>query len=75
LLRRFREHANTLQEQELRRALRELQNGTAAEAVLTELARALTNKLIHGPTVAIRNASADGRADQLEYLKSLYQLD
>jgi glutamyl-tRNA reductase len=75
LLRRFREHANTLQEQELRRALRELQNGTAAEAVLAELARALTNKLIHAPTVAIRNASADGRADQLEYLKSLYQLD
>jgi glutamyl-tRNA reductase len=75
LLRRFRENATALQEQELRRALRELQNGAAAEAVLTELARSLTNKLIHAPTVALRNASADGRADQLEYLKTLYQLD
>jgi len=43
--------------------------------VLADLARSLTNKLIHAPTVAIRNASADGRADELEYLKSLYRLD
>jgi glutamyl-tRNA reductase len=39
------------------------------------MARALTNKLIHTPTVAIREAGADGRSDLLEYLKSLYRLD
>jgi glutamyl-tRNA reductase len=75
LLRRFRDSAATVQEQELQRALRELRAGAPAEEVLSGLARSLTNKLIHAPTVAIRNASADGRNDQLDYLKSLYQLD
>jgi glutamyl-tRNA reductase len=75
LLRQFRDSASALQEQEVQRALRELRGGAPAEQVLAGLARSLTNKLIHAPTVAIRNASADGRNDQLEYLKSLYQLD
>ena len=43
--------------------------------MLSELSRNLTNKLIHPPTIAIRNASADGRSDLLEYIKTLYQLD
>jgi glutamyl-tRNA reductase len=75
LLRRFRDHATTLQDQELQRALRDLRGGASPEAVLSELARSLTNKLIHAPTVAIRNANAEGRADQIEYLKTLFQLD
>jgi len=75
LLRRFRESAAAVQEHELQRALRELEAGAPTELVLAGLARALTNKLIHAPTVAIRNASADGRNDQLDYLKTLYQLD
>ncbi len=37
--------------------------------------KALTNKLIHPTTVAIRKASAEGRSDLLEYLKNLYRLD
>jgi len=75
LLRQFRDNASALQEQELQRALRELRGGAGAEEVLAGLARSLTNKLIHAPTVAIRNASADGRHDQLDILKSLYRLD
>ena len=57
------------------RAAPELEAGGDPEAVLAAFARGLTNKLIHPPTVAIREASADGRADLLEYLKSLYRLD
>ena len=75
LLRRFRDSADSIQEQELRRALRDLQAGVPPEQALSTLARSLTNKLIHAPTIAIRNASADGRNDQLEILKNLYQLD
>ena len=41
---------------------------------LARLSRNLTNKLIHTPTVAIRNASAEGRTDLLEYLRGLYAL-
>lgn len=75
LLKRFREQADAVKSAELARALKELEAGGDPEAVLASFARGLTNKLIHPPTVAIREASADGRADLLEYLKTLYRLD
>jgi glutamyl-tRNA reductase len=75
LLRQFRTSAQSIQAQELQRALRELQGGLPADQVVANLARSLTNKLIHSPTIAIRNASADGRTDLLDYVRQLYQID
>lgn len=75
ILTRFRARAEALQMQELQRALARLNNGESADAVVQSLARALTNKLIHEPTVAIREASAEGRNDVLHYLRTLYGLD
>ena len=75
MLKRFRDRASAVQQQELERALKDLRKGEDAEQVLAALSRSLTNKLIHTPTTALREAAADGRADVLEYLKTLYQLD
>jgi glutamyl-tRNA reductase len=75
VLKRFRDRAGAVAELELERALKDLRKGSDPEAVVTALSRGLTNKLIHTPTTAIRDAAADGRADLLEYLKTLYQLD
>lgn len=75
LLTRFRDRAVAVQQQELERALKSLRKGDDAEQVLAALSRSLTNKLIHTPTTALRDAAADGRADVLEYLKTLYKLD
>ena len=75
VLRQFREQAQATADAELAAAVKALQAGTDPEAVLAQLARGLTNKLIHPPTAAIRSASAEGRSDLLEYVKSLYQLD
>ncbi|MFW6094400.1 MAG: glutamyl-tRNA reductase [Pseudomonadota bacterium] len=75
LLRDFRGHAERLRDLELERAVKALDGGADPQAVLDKLARSLTNKLIHSPTVAIREASAEGRTDLLEYLKTLYRLD
>jgi glutamyl-tRNA reductase len=75
LLRSFRDHAEAIKQAELARAIRDLNNGSRPDQVLAGLARTLTNKLIHTPTAAIRDASADGRTDLLEYLKTLYRLD
>jgi glutamyl-tRNA reductase len=75
VLKRFRDRAGAIAERELERALKDLRNGSDPQAVVTALSRGLTNKLIHTPTTAIRDAAADGRADLLEYLKTLYQLD
>jgi glutamyl-tRNA reductase len=72
LLRSFRERAETVQAQELERARQRLSKGASPEEVLQELARGLTNKLIHDPTVAIREASADGRHDLLELIRRVY---
>ncbi len=75
LLTRFRSRAETLQLLELERAIQRLNNGEGAEEILKAFARTLTNKLIHEPTIAIREASAEGRHDMLDYVRALYGLD
>lgn len=75
LLRSFRERAEDVQAQELQRARQRLGKGAAPEDVLNELARGLTNKLIHDPTVAIRQASAEGRHDLLDLIRRLYGIE
>ena len=75
LLKAFREQAQQVQHDELDKALKELSKGAEAEEVIRRLSNNLTNKLIHAPTIAMRDASAAGRSDQLEYLGSLYGLD
>jgi len=75
LLRQLRENAQDAQLAELEKARRALARGVDADQVVATLAQALTNKLIHPPTAAIRQASADDRVDRLDFLQSLYKLD
>lgn len=70
----LRQQAEQLRDAELEKALRLLSNGKSAEEVLNNLARGLTNKLIHSPTVQLRKASAEGRDDYLEMAQDLFQL-
>ena len=75
LLRQFRQRAEEARDEELARALQRLATEHDPEKVIERLARDLTNKLLHGPIAAIRDASADGRTDILNYLRSRYGLD
>ena len=75
LLRKLRENAQDAQLAELEKARRALAAGGDANEVVAALSQALTNKLMHPPTAAIRQASAEGRVDLLDILKSLYKLD
>ena len=70
----FRRDAKTTQEAELARAMKDLSKGDDPAAVLERFSHNLTNKLIHAPTIGIRNASAEGRTDLLEYCKTLFGL-
>jgi glutamyl-tRNA reductase len=70
----FRGQAESLRDQELDKALKQLENGKPAEEVIAMLARGLTNKMLHHPTIQMRKASADGRGDLLELVQELYQL-
>ena len=73
-LRKFRNKAEKVREQELKRALKGLNQGASAEVILESLARTITNKLIHTPSVQMKKASAEGREELLQLVQELYEL-
>ena len=70
-LRRLRAHGEATRAELLARARQQLDAGAAAEAVLEQLAHALTNRLLHAPTAALREAAVAGDADMLRALQRL----
>jgi glutamyl-tRNA reductase len=56
----LRAQAETARTQTLDQALRMLGNGRSAEDALEFLANTLTNRLLHSPTQALREAAASG---------------
>lgn len=73
-IRALRESATAMREAEVSRALRQLARGENAADVLEQLARALTNKLTHDPTAALRQADHEGDAQLLEAARRLFDL-
>ena len=67
-------HHDQLRVAELKRARRLLAGGAQAEEVLEQLARGLTNKFLHAPTEALRQAGSAERAELLSLLHHIYQL-
>ena len=65
-IRAFREQANKHREDVLANARRQLLAGKDPHAVVTELARVLTNKLIHEPSVQMKHAAYHGDQEQLK---------
>ncbi|WP_409524851.1 glutamyl-tRNA reductase [Nitrincola sp. MINF-07-Sa-05] len=70
----LRNHAHQICELELEKAQRQLQAGKSAEQVMAALARGLTNKLLHQPTVQLRQASAEGQREMQRLVQNLFQL-
>lgn len=73
-LRAFRDKADAIRERELERALKALEKGEPAESVVSSLARSLTQKLVHSPSVQMKKASAEGRDELLELTAELFEL-
>ena len=71
----FRSSAEAVQQQVLAQALKQVEKGDDPVSVIKNLARTLTNKLIHHPTLAIRDASANGETEVIDTLRKLYRLD
>jgi len=71
---RFRRKHDEIKTSELDKALGRLQKGDDPEKVLTTLANQLTNKIIHTPSVQMKQAKMEGRDDILAAIESLYQL-
>lgn len=75
VLRAYRQQAESLRDDELQKAQRQLANGASADEVLAQLARSLTNKLLHAPSVQLKKLSAEGRLDALALAQELFALD
>lgn len=75
VLRSFRRQGEEISAEELQKALRSLNSGTPAEDVLAQLARGLTNKLLHTPSVQLKRLSADGRHEALAVAQELFGLN
>lgn len=71
----YRASAESICEREVERALRQLARGEQAEQVVLQLARTVTNKLIHAPTTGLKRASEAGRKDILSSAHELLGLD
>lgn len=73
-IRGYREQAERLRDEAMQHARRQLAAGRDPEAVMSELARVLTQKLLHQPTVQMNRAAFEGREDLLEAVRELFNL-
>jgi glutamyl-tRNA reductase len=71
----YRHKAEQLRDEEVQKALRLLRKGDDAERVLQALARNITNKLLHHPTVQLKKAGSEGRTDLIDFIQQMFDLD
>lgn len=71
-LKALRSQGEAAREEALARARDQLAAGKPAEEVMALLAHQLTNKLLHGPSTALRQAALDGDLDLLRAAERLY---
>lgn len=65
-IRAYREKSNRLRDEALANAKRQLLAGKDPQLVIDELARSLTNKLVHEPSVQMKQAAYHGEQDLLK---------
>ncbi len=71
----YRQMAESIQNEELKKAQKNISRGEDPELVLSQFARSLTNKLIHVPTAKLKQASSSGRLDLLANAREILGLD
>ena len=74
-IRAFREQAEQKRDEQLVAAQKQLAAGKDPQQVMNELARTLTNKLIHEPSAQLNQAAYSGRKEILETARELFNLE
>jgi glutamyl-tRNA reductase len=74
-IRALRQRAETVRDEALARARRQLAQGKDPAEVLECFANLLTNKLMHSPCAGLREAAARGDVEMLNLIKMLYRLN
>lgn len=75
VLKAYRRQGERLRDDELQKAQRLLASGSDPQEVMAALARGLTNKLLHAPSVQLKKFSAEGRLDALRVAQELFALN
>ena len=73
-IRAYRKQIEDICDAELAKALRQLQNGDDPAQVLTSFAHVFTNKLLHTPSVQLRQAGHEGRLEFLQLAQQLFAI-
>lgn len=74
-IRAFREQAEQKRDEQLALAKKQLAAGKDPEQVINDLARTLTNKLIHEPTAQLNQAAYSGHKELLDKARELFNLE
>lgn len=74
-IRSYRQSAREIGDGELQRALQQLDRGENPRHLLEQLARSLTNKLIHAPTISLKRATAEGDLERLRVVREIVGLE
>ena len=75
LIQRFRRHSATLRDAELKQALARLERGEDPRQLLEQLARGLTQKLIHAPSAGLRELGGSAQPQDIATALTLLGLD
>jgi glutamyl-tRNA reductase len=75
MIARYRHQMEQLRDEEVHKAIHQLQHGHSPEQVITELGRILTNKITHHPSMKMRRAGFEGRQDALSLASEILGLD
>jgi len=74
IIRAIRKNAEEESNHLLQKAKKQLEQGTSPEQVLDELARTLTNKLLHEPSRQLRQSGSDVDNNLIEAARNLFNL-
>ncbi len=74
LVQDYRQQAEDIRDAVLEKALRQLRNGKDPQQVLEYLANTLTNKMLHAPSIKIKEAGQHGQTELLEAANALLQI-
>tara|TARA_B110000503_G_scaffold111616_1_gene167148 strand:+ start:1907 stop:3184 length:1278 start_codon:yes stop_codon:yes gene_type:complete len=74
-VRDYRQRMEAVRDDELERAMVLLSKGEDPQLVMQRLARGLTNKMMHAPTVQLKKASALGDDKSLALLQTMFDLN
>lgn len=72
---KLRSNAQQMRDSVLEKARHALARGESPESVLESLSNQLSNKLLHAPTLALKQAALDGDTELLRAAERLFELD